>query len=201
MPIVELYGDADNESFEETELDVIADDYLAVLQDLLPPGPAWTRRDDATLTKLLRAIGYEALRVERAAQQLLSEAIPSETQELLDDWEAFLALPELCGEAPTELADRQAALVAKLRQRLSPKPSTFIAIAEALGYSAVSVRLEGNPFTCISNCNATLRGAYWIYTWTLVVDDHNANDGTLECIARRLSPQHTTMLIEYTADL
>jgi uncharacterized protein YmfQ (DUF2313 family) len=201
MPIVELIGADDSSETEDTTLDVVSLDYLRVLQDLLPPGPAWNRRPGSWLTRLLQGLSYEPARIERDAQRLIEEADPSTTQELLEDWERFAGLPETCGQAPTTVEGRQQALVAKLTQNLSPRPATFITIAEDLGYTGVSVRREGDPFTCISNCNDTLRGAAWIFTWTLVVAEHSANDDTLRCMVQRLAPIHSHVLFEYTEDL
>ena len=60
--------------------------WLRQLQELLPPGRAWTREQDATLTLLLAGIAVELARVAQRAAELLRELDPREAQELLEEW-------------------------------------------------------------------------------------------------------------------
>lgn len=170
-----------------------SEDYSQPAVQLLPRGPAWT---GPRLHSFLGRVARELSRVEWRASRLIEEADPRTTQELLGDWEAFAALPD-CGAVPETVAGRQAVLVAKLTQNLSPRAATFIAIAEALGYTGVQVVHNADPFTCISNCNDSLYGGPWIFTWTLVVDASSDNDAALECLVRKLTPQHTQVLFQY----
>jgi uncharacterized protein YmfQ (DUF2313 family) len=71
-------------------------DYLRQLQALLPPGPAWPKNDDATLTRLFGALASELARVDGRAWQLLEEADPRTTAELFLDWERVAGLPDAC---------------------------------------------------------------------------------------------------------
>lgn len=48
-------------------------DYLRQLQALLPPGPAWPKDDDATLTRMLAALAAELSRVDGRAQRFRPE--------------------------------------------------------------------------------------------------------------------------------
>jgi uncharacterized protein YmfQ (DUF2313 family) len=170
------------------------EDYCNVAQNLLPYGPAWT---GPRLKQFLCGIAREFSRVEWMARRLIEESDPRTTQLLIEEWEAFAGLPGCNGTLGATLEARHQALHAKLTQNLSPTPATFIAIAEALGYTGAIVINNGNPFTCISNCNDSLYGGPWIFTWTLQVDASSANDAILECLVRELTPQHTTVLFEY----
>lgn len=181
----------------DAESNINHDDYGVQAADLLPPGSAWT---GTRLGQFLTAVVREFSRVEWRARRLIEEADPRTTQELLSEWEEFAGLPDACGGTPPEtVAGRQEALVAKLTRNVSPTPQAFIDLAEALGYTGVIITLNGNPFTCISNCNDSLYGAQWIYTFTITVDASSENDATLECLARALAPAHTTVLFEYGA--
>lgn len=71
-------------------------DYLRQLQSLLPPGPAWPKDDGATLTRLFGALSSELARVDGRAWQLVEEADPRTTGELLADWERSAGLPDIC---------------------------------------------------------------------------------------------------------
>jgi len=96
---------------------VIATDYLAQLQALLPPGPAWPKGADASLTKMLTGLAQELARVDDRALQLVEEVDPRTTAELFIDWERVAGLPDACvtafaGDQTT--AQRRASLVGRL---------------------------------------------------------------------------------------
>lgn len=73
-----------------------AEAYLAQLQALLPPGSAWPRAANATLTKLLGALAEELARLDARALALIDEADGRSTLELLSDWERVCGLPDPC---------------------------------------------------------------------------------------------------------
>ena len=139
MPVVDISGAGDSYAFEGTFLDISDEAYKRVLQDLLPYGPAWTREPDRILTRLLCGLSREPSRTEFQARRLIEEADPRTTQELIDDWERFVGLPGDCENPPTDLEERRQAVVAKLRQRVSPTPAYFQSLAEGLGYTGVVV--------------------------------------------------------------
>ncbi len=181
---------------DETVIDVSNEDYKRVMQDLLPPGPAWTREPDRVLTKLLCGMAREFSRTELQLRRLIEEADPRTTQELLPDWERFLDLPGECTNPPTTLEGRRQAVLAKLRQRVSPTPEYFKTLAEDLGYTGVVVTTnEGNPFTTISNCNDSLRGGPWLYTWSIQTDQSSDQDDTLDCLVSLVAPAHGTYIL------
>lgn len=91
-----------------------ADQYREHNQALLPSGPAWTRAPDAVLTTLLDALAQEFARVDVRADELIAELDPRTTTELLEDWERAFGLPAPCMPASQTLADRRAALWAKM---------------------------------------------------------------------------------------
>lgn len=196
MPVVDISGAGDSYAFEGTFLDISDEAYKRVLQDLLPYGPAWTREPDRILTRLLCGLSREPSRTEFQARRLIEEADPRTTQELIDDWERFVGLPGDCENPPTDLEERRQAVVAKLRQRVSPTPAYFQSLAEGLGYTGVVVtRNEQNPFTAISNCNDSLRGGPWSYTWSIQTNESTDLDDTLRCLVALVAPQHGTALL------
>lgn len=176
------------------ESNLNSEDYGSQAIDLLPQGPAW---EGDSLKQFLAVVVREFSRIEWRARRLIEESDPRTTQELLAEWEALAGLPACGGPGPDTVAGRQQALVAKLTQNLSPTPATFVALAESLGYTGVSVVSNADPFTCISDCNDSLYGGPWIFTFTIVVDASSENDSTLECLAEALAPVHTTVLFQY----
>ena len=73
---------------------VSAAEYTAMLHQLMPPGPAFDDED-----ALLAALGQVMANVHNRLLQILSEADPRQTNELLAVWEEDLGLPDECDEA------------------------------------------------------------------------------------------------------
>lgn len=189
--------------------------YLAQLQALLPQGAAWPRDADATLTQLLAALAEELARVDLRADDLLNEADPRTTYELLADWERVAGLPDPCTPADASTEERRLSLVQRLTMLGGASAAYFIALAAALGYPGATVT-EFRPFTCVSNCNDFLNPApAWTHLWQLnlpasritpmtCASPCNASlrtwgDSTLECVVNRLKPAHTDVIFTYGA--
>ena len=190
-------------------------DYLQQLQALLPPGPAWAKDDDATLTRLLSSLSAELARVDGRSWQIVEEADPRTTAELFLDWERVAGLPDSCavafGGAQT-MPQRRAALVGKLVTLGGQSPAYFIGLAAALGY-AITIT-EFRPFTVGSRVNQPICGSAWSFAWQVnaalntvrkfKVSDTVADplaawgNALLECVIKHLKPAHTTVLFSYT---
>lgn len=196
-------------------MELKADDYLRQLQALLPPGPAWPRDDDATITRLLHGLAEELARVDGRARQLLEEADPRTTAELFTDWERVAGLPDACavafgGEQTT--AQRRAALVGRLTTLGGQTPAYFIGLAAALGY-AITIT-EFSEHTVDDDVDNPLYDMAWSFAWQVnsalntvteltvddTVDDPLAAWGNalLECVLRRVAPAHTIPIFSYT---
>jgi len=190
-------------------------DYLRQLQALLPPGPAWPKDDDATLTQLFGALASELARVDGRAWRLLEEADPRTTAELFLDWERVAGLPDACAIAyggEQTVAQRRAALVGRLTTLGGQSPSYFIGLAAALGY-AITIT-EFRAHTVSDDVNHPLYDIAWNFAWqvnsalntvtvlTVVspVSDPLAFWGNtlLECVLKRLKPAHTEVLFNYS---
>lgn len=94
------------------------EDYRQMMADLLPLGPVWPRRPESTLQRLLLAFGAELARAHNRGCDLAREAVPSDSVELLPDWERVAGLPDEC-EPPggSTIEARQRRVVAKLNHR------------------------------------------------------------------------------------
>ncbi len=191
---------------------LIADDYLSQLQALLPPGPAWTRDAEATLTKLLNAWADELARVDGRAAQLIDETDPRTTTELLADWERVAGLPDPCVGADQTTVQRRAALHAKLTTLGGQSAAYFIAQGAGLGYTVTIT--EFDQHTVADDVNHPLYGQPWQFAWQVnapqdtvgvldvngTVDDPLAwwGNEALECSINRLKPAHTHVMFAYS---
>jgi len=109
------------------------DSYLRILRSLLPRGVIWTRDVGRRLTKLLTGLADELVRTHNRAGQLMEEADPATTSELLPDWERVCGLPECPTYAPVTEADRRYAVYTKLAAQGGQAGDYFESIAAGIG--------------------------------------------------------------------
>lgn len=194
----------------------VSADYLRQLQALLPMGAAWPRDDDAVLTRLLAAAADELARVDARSVQLLAEADPRTTAEMLADWERNAGLPDQCvvlsGQTQGAV-QRRAALVSRLTQLGGQSVAYFTRLAASYGYT-VSIS-EYKPFRAgASRSGDQISNGDWAYAWKAsaplntvtpfragqsVSGDAVAAWGNkaLECVFSRCKPAHTTIIFTY----
>jgi len=110
-------------------------DYGRAFASLLPRGAAWPRAIGSVLTRTLRGLAEHLGRFDGRADDLLRrEADPRFTAEMLTDWERVAGLPDPCFPATLTLAERRAALVARLTARGGQSKAYFLSLAKTLGY-------------------------------------------------------------------
>lgn len=188
--------------------------YTAQLQALLPSGAAWPREPEAALTRLLDALAAELAIIDGRAAQLIEEADPRSTSELLPDWERVVGLPDPCAGDDQTLAGRRERLVQKLTTRGGQSRAYFIRLAAALGYPITIT--EFRPFTCNSYCDDGLDPDPWRFVWrvnapAVTIRPFTAESGcdepirawgneVLECAISRHKPAHTNVIFGYGAN-
>lgn len=190
-----------------------AEAYAAQLTSLLPRGALWERGADPTLDKLLLWMGREFARIDQRIADLLREADPRETVEMLPDWEAEVGLPDPCSGPASTLQGRRAEVLQRLQMQGGASRAYFIALAAALGYEGATVT-EYAPFTARSRCTEPVTAPDWWWTWRLNIAAEFTirrftarsscnepirawGDDALECVVRRLKPAHTHVLFGY----
>ena len=146
-----------------------ASDWIRILYGLLPHGLMWGRNPDSRFDRLIGGLSNELVRVHGRAGDLMDEADPQTTDELLADWERIAGLPEF-GHTPATEADRRIALVGKLASRGGQSCGYFERVAAA--YGAVGTDCYDGPHAlewvvemaagdcvracCTSSCTAAL---------------------------------------------
>lgn len=169
--------------------------HLAMLQALLPPGPAWTREAEADLTALLDALAVELTRIDSRGEDILDEADPSTTSELLEEWEEMVGLPEDCADLAETEDERRAAVVAKLTARGGQSEQYYADIAEALGIEITYTYFT--PFRAgISCAGDRVYSTAWRHVWQVNVEEGDLSD-ILECMLTSRKPAHTTVIFNY----
>lgn len=144
-------------------------DYLRLLQSLLPRGKVWARALNARLTEYLYAEADELARLDDRAQQLLIERNILYTNELILDHEADLELPDECTrDLNLSLLERRIAANIKLIDTGDQNKEYFIEIAALYGY--VATITEYTPAWCgIAACGDPCGDQFNLFYWKLTV--------------------------------
>lgn len=192
---------------------VMDNPYLQQLQQLLPSGSAWPRDVGSALTKLLSAIAEEMARIDGRALQLIDEADPRTTVDMLGDWERVAGLPDNCsGLLADSQQGRRNELVSKLVGRGGQSRAYFIELAKAFGFD-ITIE-EFRPFRAGSRAGDPLSNGDWRFTWrvrapAVTVRRFRAGQSAagellaswgnagLECRIRKFAPSHTGVLFAY----
>lgn len=154
----------------------MARDYVTHVKKQFPRGAAWNFLAGTVYSQVANAIAIEFTRVDGRAVDLLAEMDPRTTTELIADWERVCGLPDPCASAPITLADRRAAVTARLVARglLSPSEPFLKSVIVALGYDEDDItirRFHLDAFHCESECDDPLNTetAGWPFVWEFIV--------------------------------
>lgn len=190
--------------------------YREQLKNLLPVGEAWQAEAGSNMDGVLGVFAAEFAHMHGRVASVITEALPSATQALLEDWEKAAGLPDSCTALGDTLAERKQALVQKLTQTGGQSKSFFYDLAAALGYD-IEIS-ENRPFQCgISHCGTDplTQGEDIRHIWSVTVkqakllpfrlgestldqrllDFRQADD--LACMLGKLKPAHTELIIGY----
>lgn len=189
-----------------------AEQYLSMLQALLPRGPAWPRKPGGILTRLLAAEADELGRIDRRVQDLLNEADPRTATDTLPDWERVLGLPDDCSTAASSIQERRSAVIGKFAGVGGQSTPYFISVAAALGYTVTITKFR--PHTCEYDCEHPIYDDPWAFAWQVNTSLDTVREKTceddcemalqvwgnsqLECIIRRYAPAESYVLFAYS---
>ena len=192
-------------------------DFATLLTNLAPTGDAWPTEPGSVFQQALLALAGSFARLNARANNLVVDAFPKTTLELLTEWEESLGLPDPCAGPEPTIALRQRSVVAQLTARGGQSVPYFISIAAALG-AAITVTqftaLRCDDGAADDPCNDDA----WQFAWqvnmppTVVTemdcdnayaDDPLATWGSpvVECVLRRYAPEHCTLLFAYGGNL
>jgi uncharacterized protein YmfQ (DUF2313 family) len=143
-----------------------APDFANVIHALMPRGLVWPRDPTAVQAQVIAGLAPTWARHTASNNQLLVDAFPATSVELLPEWEATLGLPDPCaGESPT-LQGRQQQVVARLTNSGGQSVPYFIAYAKTLGYDVTVT--EFAPFRAGQSSAGDPVGTQdWFFTWQI----------------------------------
>lgn len=189
-------------------------DYTSALLNLLPRGRAWNKDPNSDMGKLMSALAKKYESIDFDANDLITDAFPASTVNLLPEWESSLGLPDACFSAtsPT-ITDRQSSVVAALTTIGGQNQQRYIDLAAKFGYQVTITQFApsrfGRPF------GNTFGGADWAFTWQVNAPSYTINsqkfgqsfgdpfatfnNSALGCLINRAAPAHTIVLYKYGA--
>lgn len=154
-----------------------ADDFRKAILQLMPQGPAWSRAPDSLTSLLASAWAAGFARNTVRAENLLTDAFPSTTAELLPEWEASLGLPDPCAGEGATLGQRRSQVVARLSDNGGSSVAYFTAFAAALGY-AIAVTEYAPSRSGVMASGQPLLNEAWANCWLV------AGPGVTEVLAQ-----------------
>jgi uncharacterized protein YmfQ (DUF2313 family) len=152
------------------------DQYVELLKNLFPTGAAWPRAVSSGFHKLFEAIAEEFVRFDtRLGVDLVNEADPQTTSELLTDWERIVRLPDdLQTELGPTVSQRRRDILRKLTFRGGQSRQFFVDLAAAFGYT-VTIE-ETFPFRAGRNrAGDRCYDVDWIHHWRVKSDGEVSN--------------------------
>lgn len=150
----------------------------------------------------------------RVGADLVNEADPNTTSELLLDWERVVGIPDACREtvSPT-VTQRRNDILQKLQARGGQSVQFFIDLAASLGFEVTIT--EFRPFRVgRSRVGDPLSNGPWAFAWQVNAAENTViyfrtgigrvgeplavwGNDVLECTISRRRPAHTTVLFAY----
>jgi len=178
------------------------EEYAQAILSLLPPGPAWSRSLTTRLAQIFRAFGEEAVLIEGRGAELLEEADPRTTLEMLVDWERNVGLPDDCDVPADTIDERRAQVIARVSGVRGQSVQHFIDLAAAAGFTVTITEFPGVPGSEYKwQVNAgSLTNVRYFRAGQNVAGDRLRTWGTelLECIISRAAPAHAELVFAYT---
>jgi uncharacterized protein YmfQ (DUF2313 family) len=173
-----------------------AADFLQAMQNLMPRGRAWPRDLTSLQAKVLGGLAPSIARVSARDNQLIVEALPSTTTELLGEWEESLGLPDPCAGGSPTVDERRAQVVARFANDGGQSAAFFIAYAATLGY-VITIDVH-SPFRFGMRFGLPLNSVAWAFTWTVNAPLAAEANEVLECEFNRLKPAYTYVNFIYS---
>jgi len=193
-------------------LNLRAADFLQAFLKLLPRGRVWSR--DLASVQNLVLLGLNKIYETNTARanQLLVDAFPATTFELLPEWEATLGLPDPCaGPAPT-IDARRKQVVARLTANGGQSIPYFTALAGNLGYQVTITQFMPSRFG--KRFGTPFGGTDWAHAWQVNAPTFTINhlrfgdsfgvpfaywtNNVLTCELLAVKPAHTILNFSYS---
>lgn len=196
-------------------MSLTAAQYTEMLLALAPPGSALPSGDTtSTWYSLVAALARGLARLDGRADDLVEEADPRTTYELLEDWERVCGLPGDCSHLYVTVQERREAVELTVTALGGASAAYFEEVAATIGVEATVE--EFPPFRADYSAAGDPVADHedWAFTWRMrgpevVVRPFRVGQGVagerlrtwgherFECEINRIAPAHTIVLFAY----
>lgn len=174
-------------------------DYRNILIKLAPSGPCWSTDPNSNWVKLLDGIAQEFARIDGRSIDLVNEAFPDTSTELLENWERVVGLPDLFSDPAATLQERRNAVMFKLQARGGQSTEYIQGLIESLGYSNTTV--DAFAFAADIGCaDGYLFDDAWLHYFVVIVHDSVPNRTLFEARVRSIQPAQAVSVFIYDED-
>ena len=192
---------------------IAAADIVAAYQRLLPRGRIWSRSPNSTVARVLGLLAPTYARQIGRQNNLLTDAFPATTTELISEWESTLGLPDPCAGPSPALQVRQQQVLARFVAQGRQSVAYYTSVAAALGYTITITQFA--PFRVGQTVGQPIYGDAWAHAWQVNAPAITVNafrvgidtvgeplaqwgNTVLQCELQRLAPAHTVLLFSYS---
>ncbi len=181
--------------------------YTSALKALLPHGRVWLREYAGIQHNLIEGLARSFQQVDEDASQLLIEAFPGTTTQLLDEWNITVGIPDFCFGAPESIEQNRQYIVAKLIADGGQSINYYKAIAESLGLNIAIREFSPTHYDADIPSEFITNSEDWFHIWKVVINVNspslleflgdeeairNSNSfKALTCLLNRYKPAHT----------
>ena len=174
--------------------------YLQLLQQLLPPGPAFDLELQPDVAQTMAALAPELARTDGNGEGLLLELNPATATVLLPVWEAYLGLPDVCVVPGSQtLEERRASVIDKLTATGAPQLSYYRRLGTQSG---LPIQIDEFRPARVgpTSVGDFLYGAGWPWSWiaSAPVETYGSEAAaTLDCRLQRDAPEYTDVVLGF----
>lgn len=194
----------------------IARNYQLFLKHL-PQGQAWqAARTEKTVQRgILEGLATEFYRLSISIDNLQKQADPSQTEDLITEFESSVSIPSKCFDALGTLEERRQKVLLRIINRYYDTEQDWIDLAAAFGVTLTSANfirpIEQSGFTYTFPFNLapdekTSRNTLIVrlpfqgnnFTFTFPFNFGSPQEGLIECLFRQIKPATLQLNFEYT---
>lgn len=185
----------------------------------MPQGWAWQRKNDkdSNIYKLTSSLALEYCRVEDRAADLLNEADPQTTLEMLTDWERLMGLPDECSpDEELSIQERRNRVIQVLTTRGGQNEAFYKQLASNFGYDIDVLEVKDQPPFRAGQGRAgdRLTNGSWRYAFIVSAPADSVvkfragqsqagdpllkvQNDTLECLMEKHKPAHAIVIFSF----
>ena len=179
-------------------------DFTSALLGLLPRGRVWPKEISSVQAQAASCFAPTFQRISDTAVDLIADAFPGTTSDLLSEWELTLGLPDACTVPGSQtIAERQRAVAEKISAAGGPQRSYYLQMATQLGLSAI---IDEFQEACVgpTSVGDFLYGDGWPWSWVVSIDPDYYGTlpaATLNCRLGLEAPEYTTVELGFGREI